>query len=363
MQKVTHIEELLDIVVERSGADLHISAGEKPVINVNGNLTRLDQFDPLTPMETQALVYDILSNEQINTFETTRELDFSHEISRERAGKSAGSRFRGSALRDRKTVGAVFRYIPRVIPDLDSLGLPSVFKDSLLKLEKGLILVTGVTGSGKTTSIAAGIDYINKTRAEHIITIEDPMEFLYGNAQSIIRQREVGTDTLAFANALRGALRQAPNIIVVGEMRDLETIKLAVTAAETGHLVFATLHTKSAVESCDRIIDVFPPGQQEQVKVQLGEVLAAVISQQLVPAAKGGTRVLAAEVMLTTPAIKNNIRRGNTSALMNIIQTNKPAGMETMDQSLVALVKAGKITRETALQYSHNRQNIETMLK
>ncbi|MHB8636368.1 MAG: type IV pilus twitching motility protein PilT [Fimbriimonadaceae bacterium] len=348
-----HIDELLHIIVDRNCSDLHISVNSEPVIREDGALKRLN-FTKFEPQDTQRLMYEIISDENINRFETTLELDFSYALPRR-------ARFRVNMYRDRGAISAAFRLIPQKIPTCRDLNLPPLL-ESLTERPRGLILVTGPTGSGKSTSLAAMINHINITKAVHIITIEDPIEYLHTHKLSVINQREVGSDTRSFANALRASLREDPDVILVGEMRDMETIALAITAAETGHLVFATLHTNNAAESIDRMIDVFPPGQQEQIRVQLSNNLQAIIAQQLLPRAGAPGRVPANEIMLASPAIRNLIREAKTHQIPSMIQTSGNQGMITMDQTLRDLYLKGFITMEQAFERCQNPEELRKMI-
>ncbi len=351
--KDVHIDELLELVVETEASDLHLAVGLPPVLRIDGELkpTRYEPFDPPT---LQRMVYDILTDEQIQRFETNLELDCSYQMRKI-------SRFRVNVFRDRGNVAAAFRRIPTRVPTIRELGLPPVIEE-LARRPRGLLLVTGPTGSGKSTTLAAIINQINYERSEHIITIEDPIEYLHQHRKSIINQRELGEDTLSFSNALRSALREDPDVILVGEMRDLETIALAITCAETGHLVMATLHTNSAHESIDRIIDVFPPEQQEQIRVQLANNILAVLSQQLLPRAGQPGRVAAVEVMIATAAIRNLIRENKAFQIPSIIQTSGELGMQTMDQALAQLYKQSLISYETAMRRAQNPQELERLI-
>jgi twitching motility protein PilT len=348
-----HIDELLHIVVDKQASDLHICSGSPPVIRLDGALTRL-HFEKFSAQDSQRMMYDILSDENINKFETTLELDFSYTLPRR-------ARFRVNMYRDRGAVAAAFRLIPQKIPTVEQLNLPPILK-GLCERPRGLILVTGPTGSGKSTSLAAMINHINSNHAHHIITIEDPIEYLHEHKNSLINQREVGADTKAFLNALRASLREDPDILLVGEMRDMETISLAITAAETGHLVFATLHTNNAAESIDRIIDVFPPGQQEQIRVQLSNNLVAIVSQQLLKRANGPGRIPANEIMIASPAIRNLIREAKTHQITSSIQTSGNMGMITMDQCLRDLYLKGWISMEDALSRCQNQDELKKMI-
>jgi twitching motility protein PilT len=348
-----HIDDLLHIVVDRNASDLHISANCEPVIREDGQLKRLN-YEKLPPTVTQRMMYDILSDENIHKFETTLELDFSYSLPRR-------ARFRVNMYRDRGAVASAFRLIPQKIPTTRDLNLPPLL-DQLTEKPRGLILVTGPTGSGKSTSLAAMINHINTNKSHHIITIEDPIEYLHTNKLSVINQRELGQDTKSFAAALRASLREDPDVILVGEMRDLETIQLAITAAETGHLVFATLHTNTAAESIDRMIDVFPPGQQEQIRIQLSNNLISVISQQLLARAGSPGRVPANEIMIATPAIRNLIRENKTHQIPSVIQTSANVGMIAMDQSLRDLYLKGVITLEDAFSRCVNVEELKKMI-
>ncbi|NUL82080.1 MAG: type IV pilus twitching motility protein PilT [Armatimonadetes bacterium] len=348
-----HIDELLYIVTEKGASDLHLVPFEAPIIRVDGQLIRLN-YEKASAPETQRLVYDILTDEQIQRFESTMELDMSYAL-----GKV--SRFRVNVYRDKGAVASAFRLIPQRIPTIRELHLPGILED-LTRKPRGLILVTGPTGSGKSTSLAAMINQINTERSVHIITIEDPIEYLHTHKFSIINQRELGQDTKSFANALRSSLREDPDVILVGEMRDLETIQLAITAAETGHLVMATLHTNNAAESIDRMVDVFPPGQQEQIRIQLANNLQAIISQQLLPRAGQPGRVPAIEVMTATPAVRNLIRENKTHQIHTMIQTSANVGMQTMDMCLRDLYMRGTVTYEEVMARAINTDELKKML-
>jgi twitching motility protein PilT len=330
---------LLDVVARRA-SDLHLTAGAKPTIRVRGRLVALDDYPVLDTQDTREVVYSILSNDQRQRLETDWQLDFAYTI----PGKA---RFRVNAYFQRAAIGAAFRLIPFEITGIDELGLPPIVHE-LTKKPRGFVLVTGPTGSGKSTTLAAMIDSINETREEHILTVEDPIEFLHGHKRCIVNQRELGSDAQSFAAALKASLRQDPDVILVGEMRDLETIHTALTAAETGHLVFATLHTQDAPQSIDRIIDVFPAAQQGQVRTQLAVALQGVITQQLLPTADGSGRVAACEVLVPNAAVRNLIREGKTFQIYSTMQTGAQQGMQTMDAALAALVRSGQITRQLA---------------
>jgi twitching motility protein PilT len=348
-----HVDELLHIVVDRNASDLHICQASPPIIREDGKLKRLN-FDSFSPQHTQRMMYDIITDENINKFETTLELDFSYALPRR-------ARFRVNMYRDKGAVAAAFRLIPQKIPTVQDLNLPPIL-NSLTEKPRGLILVTGPTGSGKSTSLAAMINHINVNFSHHIITIEDPIEYLHTHKSSIINQREVGSDTRSFNNALRACLREDPDILLVGEMRDMETISLAITAAETGHLVFATLHTNNAAESVDRMIDVFPPGQQEQIRVQLSNNLVSIISQQLLPRAGSPGRVPANEIMIASPAVRNLIREAKSHQITSVIQTSGSMGMITMDQCLRDLYLKGFISLEDAMSRCQNPEELRKMI-
>src|SRR5579862_5852024 len=349
-----HIDDLLRIIVEKGGSDLHVCVGIPPVIRVDGQLLPTN-YEKVQPQECQRLIYDILTDEQIQRFETTFELDFSYQLARL-------SRFRVNVYRDRGNVAMAFRVIPARIPTLKDLQLPPVLEE-LTRLPRGLVLVTGPTGSGKSTSLAAMINQINTERSVHVLTIEDPIEYLHSHRFSVINQREVGQDTKVFKNALRASLREDPDVILVGEMRDLETMQMAVSAAETGHLVFATLHTNSAATSVERIVDSFPGGQQEQVLLQLSNNLQAILCQQLIPRANQPGRVCCMEIMRASPAIRNLIRESKAHQITSMIQTSANLGMTTMDQSLRDLYVRGIISFEEAMTRAMNPTELEKMIR
>ncbi|MDW8401315.1 MAG: type IV pilus twitching motility protein PilT [Gloeomargarita sp. SKYGB_i_bin116] len=351
------MEDLMEEVIQRGGSDLHLSAGLPPYIRISGKLTPTEH-PPLTAEQCQRLIFSILNNNQRKIFEQNWELDCSYGI-------KGLARFRVNVYKDRGTVAACLRALPSKIPSFESLGLPPVVREMSEK-PRGLVLVTGPTGSGKSTTLAAMIDNINSTRAEHIITIEDPIEFVYESKKSIIHQRQLHEDTRSFANALRAALREDPDVILVGEMRDLETIQLAVTAAETGHLVFATLHTSSAAQTVDRIVDVFPPDQQQQIRVQLSTSLVAVFSQTLVrrknPKPGQFGRVMAQEIMVVTPAIANLIREGKTPQIYSAIQTGGKYGMQTLEKVLADLYKRGECTYEDVMAKTSKPEELQRLI-
>jgi twitching motility protein PilT len=345
--------EILKEVLNREASDLHLAVGVPPVVRIDGHLQNLD-YPILSPNEARELVYSILSQDQRQKLETDWEVDFSYSL-------YGQARFRVNAYFQRGTLGAAFRLVPVAIKTIEELGLPKVIH-SFCHKPRGFVLVTGPTGSGKSTTLASIIDEINEKRADHIVTIEDPIEFLHQHKRCVVNQREVGTDTKAFPAALRSALRQDPDIILIGEMRDLETIQIALTAAETGHLVFATLHTQDCPQTIDRMIDVFPPHQQEQIRVQIAATLEGIVTQQLLPKACGQGRVAACEVLITTPAARNLIREGKTYQLYTVMQTGVHHGMQTMNSSLADLVRRGQITRDMAIRRSSVPDELERLM-
>ena len=346
--------DLLLEVIERNASDLHLTAGAHPTVRVRGRLQPLEDYPVMTTEQTRETIYSILTNDQRQRLETDWQIDFAYAI-------PGRARFRVNAYYQRGAIGAAFRLIPVSIKTVEELGLPLVLHE-LAKRPRGFVLVTGPTGSGKSTSLAAVINEINETRDEHIMTIEDPIEFLHGHKRCIVNQREIGADAQSFGAGLKAALRQDPDVILVGEMRDLETIHTALTAAETGHLVFATLHTQDAPQTIDRIIDVFPASQQQQVRVQLAVALQGVITQQLLPTADGAGRVAACEVLLATPAIRNLIREGKTHQIYSSLQTGGSLGMQTMDAALATLVRAGKITKKVAESRSSTPEELRRLM-
>lgn len=348
-----HLDEILRIAFERKASDIHITAGLPPMMRLDGEIVPLP-FTTLKPEETQRLLYEILTDDQITKFESTRELDCGYTV-------KGLSRFRVNVYQQRQATAAALRVIPNRIPTFEELRLPPVIRE-ISKRHSGLILVTGPTGSGKSTSIAAMIDDINEYRQGHIMTIEDPIEYLHKHKKCMVNQREMHEDTYSFHNALRAVLREDPDIILVGEMRDLETIEAALTLAETGHLVFGTLHTRNAPSTIDRIIDVFPSDQQDQIRVLLGNTLEAVISQQLLPKLGGG-RVAALEIMLGIPAIRNLIREGKTHQMYSVIETNSTVGMVTMDRSLADHFKSGMVAYEECLARSVDKDSFSRLAK
>ena len=350
---MTSIEELLTLMVERGGSDLHVSAGSPPKIRVDGHLVNATA-EMLSPEVTQSLIYSFLSNEQVAEFEAKWEIDLSFGL--ERLG-----RFRVNVFLQRGTVAAVLRVIPYELLTFGELGLPIQVCEQLCSLPKGLILVTGATGSGKSTTLASMIDFINVRRAGHIITLEDPIEFLHRNKNCLCNQREVGSDTLAFKSALRSVLRQDPDVVMIGELRDQETVEAALTIAETGHLTFATLHTTDAVTTVNRVVDIFPAHQQSQIRTQMSFVLQGVFSQQLLLRASGRGRALASEVLLATPAVRALIREDKIHQIYSVIQTGGKLGMRTMNQSLVELVRSGQVTSDEAIAHSMDPEDLRRL--
>jgi len=344
------IDNLLTELVEGDASDLHLKSGQPPVMRIRGSLVRIPELE-MSPAEHSEVLFGMLSEERREQLNTIRELDLSYTV-------PGVSRFRVNMFWQRGQVGAVFRVIPYRIRTIDQLGLPQVCK-KIAMMPRGLVLVTGPTGSGKSTSLAAMIDHINTYRRAHIMTIEDPIEYVHPDKTSIINQRELATDTRSFSEALRHVMRQNPDVILVGEMRDLETIQLAITAAETGHLVFSTLHTVDAAQTIDRIIDVFPPEQQAQVRTQLSATVQAVVSQSLLPTRDGKGRIAAFEVMIGSPSIRTIIREGKTHALYMDIQTGRDVGMQTLDGCLLDLLRDGKIDYEQAVSKSSNIEDFK----
>jgi twitching motility protein PilT len=349
------MEELLNQMVQRGGSDLHLSVGSPPKIRIDGRLIDTD-YEALTPEVCKKLVYSVLGPDQVAKFEKNLELDFSF-------GVANLGRFRTNAFLQRGTVAAVLRVIPYEVFDFQAIGLPVKVCEWICNLPRGLVLCTGTTGSGKSTTLAAMVNYINESRENHIVTIEDPIEFLHTNKQSLVNQREVGGDTLGFEKALRSVLRQDPDVVLVGEMRDLETIEAALTLAETGHLTFATLHTSDVTQTVNRIVDVFPAHQQQQIRTMLSFTLQAVICQQLIPRATGKGRVLASEIMIVNPAIRALIRDNKAHQIMSVIQTSGAAGMRSMNQSLFELYRAGAITYEDAMEACHDEADFQRLLE
>jgi twitching motility protein PilT len=346
--------EVITRMTEEGASDVHLSPGFRPAIRVRGRITPLEEYGPLTPQETRDTVYSLLNDDQRKRFESNKQLDLAYAV-------PGVARFRVNCFFQRGSISAAFRRIPHEIPQLTELGLPPILEEFTRK-PRGFILVTGPTGSGKSTSLAAMLDIINREREEHILTIEDPIEFLHRHHKCIVNQREIGADADDFPLALKSALREDPDVILVGEMRDLETMATALTAAETGHLVFATLHTQSTAQTVDRIIDIFPAEQQSQVRMQLSIGLQGIVTQQLLPTADGQGRVVACEVLVPTPAVRNLIREGKTHQIYSAIQTSGSLGMQTMDAHLAQLVRMGKITRKLAEQRSTVPEELKRLL-
>jgi twitching motility protein PilT len=349
------MEELLNLMVQRGGSDLHISVGCPPKIRIDGKLIDTE-FEVLTPEITQKLMYSVMTSDQIANFEKEWELDFSF-------GATGLGRFRTNCFMQRGTIAGVLRVIPFEVYDFDQLGLPRDVCEYLCSLNKGLVLVTGATGSGKSTSLASMIDFLNRTRHGHIVTVEDPIEFLHRNRNCLVNQREVNADTRQFSKALRSVLRQDPDIVLIGEMRDLETIEAALTLAETGHLTFGTLHTSDCVQTINRVVDVFPAHQQQQIRTQLSFTLQGVLCQQLLPKTNGKGRALAAEVMIVNPAIRALIRDDKAHQVYSIIQTSGKLGMRTMNQSLVDLYRSSAVTYEDALSVCPDRAEFQRLVQ
>lgn len=352
----THLDRMLavlDAVVARDASDLHLTVGAPPTVREHGLLTALDNQPRLDAAETEQMICSILTPAQLSGLQETNELDFAYT-------RHDRTRFRVNVYRQRGSLGAAFRLIPRRIRSLSELGLPPVVP-TFAGLPRGLVLVTGPTGSGKSTTLASLLDVANRTRSAHILTIEDPIEYLHEHVSCIVNQREVGADTGSFAEALKRGLRQDPDIILVGELRDLETTSVALTAAETGHLVLATLHTQDAAQTVDRLIDIFPPHQQQQIRTQVAATLRGVVCQTLLPTSDGAGRALAAEVMVATPAIRALIREGRTHQLESVMQTGGAVGMVTFDASLAELVEAKKVSYHTAFDLAHDTATFSRM--
>ncbi len=348
------VQELLGHALALDASDLHVTVGAKPTVRVHGDLRALDQYEILEPDQVRRMIYAVLTQRQRERFEQELELDLSYSL----PGKA---RFRVNVYFQRDAVGAAFRFIPFNIRSIEELGLPAQVCD-FARLPRGLVVVTGPTGSGKSTSLAALIDIVNTERDVHIMTVEDPIEYLHRHKRALVNQREVGADTHSFAQALKHVLRQDPDVILVGEMRDLETISTAITAAETGHLVFATLHTQDAPQTIDRIIDAFPPHQQQQIRVQLSTTLQGVVTQQLLQTWDGRSRTVAAEVLVATPAVRNLIREAKVHQIYSVMQAGARYGMRTMDHALAYLVTNGKITMDLAKQRCHDPQELERLV-
>jgi twitching motility protein PilT len=346
--------EVLTRMIDERASDAHLTAGFRPAIRVRGRISPMEEYPELTAQHTRDVVYSILNDDQRKRFENNKQLDFAYSI-------PGVARYRINCFFQRGAISAAFRLVPHEILNLQQLGLPLILED-LTRKPRGFVLVTGPTGSGKSTTLAAMVDLINRTREDHILTIEDPIEFLHRHQKCIVNQREIGSDAVDFALALRAGLRQDPDVILVGEMRDVETISTALTAAETGHLVFATLHTQSTSQTVDRIIDVFPAVQQNQVRMQLSIALQGIVTQQLLPTADGSGRVAACEVLIPTPAIRNLIREGKTHQIYSAVQTSGAVGMQTMDAHLAQLARMGKITRSLAEQRAAVPEELKRLL-
>jgi twitching motility protein PilT len=355
MTQLTSIDDLLEQMVALGASDLHVTVGSPPAYRIRGHIVRAEGFEPFAADDTRALLYRILSSEQQKHFELSRQLDFAYSM-------PGVARFRVNVYYQRESVGAAFRLIPQEIKTLEELNLPPVLH-TLAENPRGLVLVTGPTGSGKSTTLAAVIDEINRTRTDHILTVEDPIEFVHRHKRCIVNQREIGPDATSFAEALKAALRQDPDVILVGEMRDLETISTALTAAETGHLVFGTLHTQSAPSTIDRIVDVFPPAQQEQVRIMIANSLQAIVTQTLLPTADGAGRVAALEVLLPDDAVRNLIRQAKVEQVYTIMQTNTARGMQTMEQALGDLTMRGVVNLTEALTRSSRPDQLIGLLE
>ena len=352
MIETTGLNDYLFDVIDKGASDLHITVGVPPMVRLHGKVQALD-YPKLTPTVTRELIYDILTNEQRQRLENNWELDFAYML-------PGVARFRVNIYYQRGSLGAAFRTVPHEIMSFDALGLPKAIQDMTEK-PRGLVLVTGPTGSGKSTTLASMIDRINDTRHEHIMSVEDPIEFLHNHKKCVVNQREVNQDTKSFAAALKHVLRQDPDVILVGEMRDLETIHLAVTAAETGHLVFGTLHTQDAPQTVDRIIDVFPSHQQSQIRTQLANALQGVITQTLLPKRDGKGRVPACEILAPTPGVRNLIREGKNHQIYSAMQTGSKFGMQTMDAALVELLRKNLVSREEAEKHSNNPEELQRL--
>jgi twitching motility protein PilT len=354
MATQARIEVLLDEVIKKKASDLHIQVGLPPMLRVDGSLTPITAADPLDEEAVETLIFSILDEDQKQILIKDKEFDFSFAF-------GDLGRFRVNAFHERGNMAAALRLIPNEILTIEQLGLPPIV-NKFAEFPRGLVLVTGPTGSGKSTSLAAMLDKINNEESKHIITIEDPIEFTHKSKKSVIVQREVHYDTYSFSAALRSALREDPDVVLIGEMRDLETIASAITIAETGHLVFATLHTNSASQSIDRMIDVFPPHQQPQIRAQLANILMAIVSQRLIPTIGGG-RVAAAEVLVATPAVRNIIREGKAHQLEAVIQTGAEFGMQSMDKQLVQLIHAGTISYDEARNFAVDLEELDRLMR
>jgi twitching motility protein PilT len=349
------IDDLLARSAEAGASDLHLVPGAPPAVRIRGELTYLDDLGRLSPDATRTMLYRILSTEQQKQLEVSRQLDFSH-------GVPGLARFRVNVHFQRGSLAAAFRHVPEELRTLEELALPASLRDLAMQ-PRGLVLVTGPTGSGKSTTLAAMVDEVNREKAHHILTVEDPIEFVHRHKRCVVTQREIGTDAPTFADALRAGLRQDPDVILLGEMRDLETIATALTAAETGHLVLATLHTQSAPSTIDRVIDVFPPGQQEQVRMQLANTLQGVVTQTLLPTADGTGRVVCLEILFPDDAVRNLIRQGKVEQIYSVMQTSTQRGMQTMEHGLTELIRKRVVSVEAALAVSSRKDQLVGMLE
>lgn len=349
-----NIQQLLDLTVQRNASDLHLSVGFPPTLRLHGELIPIPGESPSTPQQVESLIAPLLSGNQKSIFLQEFELDFSFDF-------ESKARFRANIFRQKGYTAVALRLIPFKIPSIEELGFPPALA-KLTQLKQGFILVTGPTGHGKSTALAAFINKINQERAEHVITVEDPIEYVFPKGRSLIEQRELFKDTKSWDNALRAALREDPDVVLIGEMRDLDTMAAAMTIAETGHLVFATLHTNSASQSVDRIIDVFPEIQQPQIRLQLASTLESVISLRLIPTIQPG-RTLALEILFATPAVRNIIREGKSYLIDNVIETSAEIGMKTLERSLAELVKSGKISPDTAIRYALRPTLLQKLLR
>ena len=358
----TNLASLLYILGNIKGAsDLHLNVGDHPSVRINGKIRRITDFEKISNNKLVEILHSILTDEQKILLEEEKELDFSYETSFEVNGKLETVRFRANYYYEKGNIAAVFRIIPNNVPSVEDLNLPGILKD-MMENPRGMILVTGPTGSGKSTTLAAMIDYFNKNEYGHILTIEDPIEFVHKPNKSVISQREVKRDTKDFKNALRSALREDPDLILVGELRDKETIEIALTAAETGHLVLGTLHTNSASQTINRIINVFPAEEQSQIRIQLSLTLISIISQTLIPLKNGEGRIAVQEILLNTPAISNLIRENKIEQIYSNMQTSSKLGMQTMNQVLIRIVKENKISVKDALKYTNNPKELKDIL-
>lgn len=353
-QPPVKIEILLEEVIKRKASDLHLQVGLSPILRIDGALTRATEVKPLTEQDVEKLVYALLEEDQKQILLRDKEFDFSFAF-------GDMGRFRVNAFHEKGNLAAALRLIPKDIKSIEQLGLPKII-EKFANYPRGLVLITGPTGSGKSSTLAALVEKINNERSAHIITVEDPIEYLHQSINALIVQREVHYDTFSFSAALRSALREDPDVVMIGEMRDLETIAAAITIAETGHLVFATLHTNSASQSVDRMVDVFPPHQQQQIRTQLANILMAIVSQRLIPAASGG-RAVATEILIATPAVRNIVREGKNYQLDAVIQTGTQFGMQSMDATLVRLINSGQITYEEARNYAVDPEELDRLMR